>query len=339
MKRFLFRISLSGIPFLFLFLTYFILDPFRVLYNYEDYSKELFIQINRDFVSTETFLKNRSKYQFNSFIFGSSRTLAYKTWEWKKWLPDNAVPFSFDASNENIFGIWSKIKYINKLGDKINNAIIIICPDVTFDTNTDYDSYLYIKDYRVSGNGRIRFHLSFLKAFFTERYYWAYMDYFIFNEYRRYMNHYFTKPFRIKYDPIWNDTYLISFDKLLETDFNGYYLKYANYFIRDKIRCQPLQQLIDSNSLKMLHDIKDIFYRHKTNYKIIISPLLDQKQFNDEDLLILTEIFGAENIFDFSGVNNYTNDYHNYYENSHYRPTVGSKILKQVYAKNRTSIE
>jgi len=331
MKRFLFRISLFGIPFLFLFLTYFILDPFRVLYNYEDYSKDLFVQINRDFVSTETFLKNRSKYQFNSFIFGSSRTLAYKTWEWKKWLPDNAVPFCFDASNENLFGIWSKIKYIDNLGDKISNALIVICSDVTFVSNTDYDSYLYIKDPRISRNCPGRFKFEFLKAFFSNRFYVRYIDYSIFHQYRNYMFGYIGRT-KINYEPIFNDCYLMNLDEELKADPEAYYLKYAYYFRRNNTNQPCLTPMIDEKSQNMLADIANIFVKHGTNFKIIISPLYDQKKFNETDLLSLKNIFGSSNVFDFSGMNKYTSDFHNFYESSHYRPFVGAQLLKCVYS-------
>ena len=40
---------------------------------------------------------------------------------------------------------------------------------------------------------------------------------------------------------------------------------------------------------------------------------------------------GKQNVFDFSGINFITNDYHNYYENSHYRPHVADYIMKEIY--------
>ena len=314
------------------------MDPFRVLYEYEDYSKDLFVQINRDFVSTETFLKNRSKYQFNSFIFGSSRTLAFKTWEWKKCLPDNAVPFCFDASNENLFGIWSKIKYIDSMSDKISNALLIICSDVTFISDTDYDSYLYIKDPRISRNCPFSFQFEFLMAFFSNRFYIKYIDYSIFHHYRNYMFGYIGRT-KINYDPIFNDCYLVNLDEELKADPEAYYLKYAYYFRRNSTNQPCLTPMINEKSQKLLVDIANIFIKHGTDYKIIISPLYDQKKINEADLLSLQNTFGTSNVFDFSGLNKYTNDFHNYYENSHYRPTVGSKILKRVYAKKCTSTE
>jgi hypothetical protein len=40
--------------------------------------------------------------------------MAFKPARWKKYLPQNAEPFLFDASNESIYGIYTKIKWLDK---------------------------------------------------------------------------------------------------------------------------------------------------------------------------------------------------------------------------------
>ena len=85
----------------------------------------------------------------------------------------------------------------------------------------------------------------------------------------------------------------------------------------------------------MLYKIKSLIDESKTNCKIIISPLYNQIKFNPEDLIILQNIFGTNNVYDFSGINEYTNNTLNYYENSHYRPILCDQILSIIY-KDRT---
>src|SRR5574338_965514 len=97
-KYFLKRVGFFLIPFFIVLISFFILDPFKILYDYANYSGS-FIQLNRDVISSKTFIKNYDKYKYNSFIFGSSRTVAFKTWDWKNHLDSSSVPFSFDASN------------------------------------------------------------------------------------------------------------------------------------------------------------------------------------------------------------------------------------------------
>jgi hypothetical protein len=81
----------------------------------------------------------------------------------------------------------------------------------------------------------------------------------------------------------------------------------------------------------MLLEIADIFKKNKTNYKLVINPLYDQVKLNQQDLDILIKLFGKENVHDFSGINFITNDYHNYYENPHYRPHIADYIMGEIY--------
>ena len=54
-----------------------------------------------------------------------------------------------------------------------------------------------------------------------------------------------------------------------------------------------------------------------------------------EDEKALRAIFGDDCVFNFSGINKWTTDYHNYYEVSHYRPHVASEIMDSIYSGKR----
>ena len=84
---------------------------------------------------------------------------------------------------------------------------------------------------------------------------------------------------------------------------------------------------------RMIREIREIFDRHNTNYEIVLGPQYDQIKLNDDTMNFLYETFGREHVHDFTGVNKWTTDYHNYYENSHYRPCVASEIMEIVYTK------
>ena len=77
--------------------------------------------------------------------------------------------------------------------------------------------------------------------------------------------------------------------------------------------------------------IMEMLHRHGTSVRIIISPDYDQKELHPDDREILQNIIGEENVYDFSGINEFTKDYHNYYEAGHYRPLLGNKLLERVY--------
>ena len=57
---------------------------------------------------------------------------------------------------------------------------------------------------------------------------------------------------------------------------------------------------------ELLKEIDQICRKHNTSVKIIISPDYNQISINPADVEILKDIFGYENVFDFSGINEYT---------------------------------
>ena len=81
----------------------------------------------------------------------------------------------------------------------------------------------------------------------------------------------------------------------------------------------------------MLTEISRLLHLHHTQYKVVISPLYDQIKFNPSDLQVLQEIFGRQNVYDFSGSNAITSDYHNYYEESHFRPVIAQRLMDSIY--------
>ena len=126
------------------------------------------------------------------------------------------------------------------------------------------------------------------------------------------------------------------FDSIIAKNPDDYYIpKMKIFYKRSPEQRISIPSITNETQLKMLAHIKQIFDSHHTNFKIVISPLYRQLKMNPADLQFLRSLFGTENVFDFSGVNGFTNDYRNYYETSHYRPNVADSIMKIVYAKDK----
>lgn len=329
MKRFIKRTILFFLPLAAIFATYIIFDPFRVLYPYTDYYKNTAVTLNRDYISTEIFLKNRVLHKYNAFIFGSSRTGAFRTDEWKKYLPRTAKPFVFAASCENLDGIHAKIKLIDELKDDFQNVLLILDTDYSFSALPA--GHLFVKHPRLTESSRLSFHLVYVKAYFTNFFFLRFLDYKINRQYRPYMGHLLIN-YPIEIDTVTNDFYLIEQESEQKNNPSEYYRKKRQFFYprttSDKI---VAGNLIDREAIHILKDIHRIFKKHQTKYKIVISPLYDQKALNKNDLSVLNEIFGDKNVFDYSGTNQYTETVHNYYEHIHYTTEVGNDILKTIY--------
>jgi len=337
LKR-LFRFSLIGlIPTVIASSIYIYFDPFKVLRNYDAFvvsDTKGMVNLNRDFVSTTIFNNNNKKMKYNSFIFGNSRSLFYLVADWKPHLNENAKCFHYDASGESLWAINKKIEYIDKQGNKIDNILLILdYPTLIQDKGRDGHLSVISPDL-VNNSNFFEFHRTFFLAFLTPKFLYAYLDFKIAGKIKPYMKKgALLDDSPRNHDFITNELRFDYFDTLIAK--GKYYTpkRLEPFYKRDTLVQKYSPLCILENQKAMLSNIKSIANKHHTQLKVVISPLYDQKKLNTDDLKFLQQVFGNSNVFDFSGINSITNDYRNYYENSHYRPSVTKEILKVVYAK------
>ncbi len=331
-KKVLLFLIVGSFPLWFLLLGYFIFDPFMVLREYDDFSYS-YVLPNRDYISTEIYLRNYPTQKYNSFIFGSSRTLAFRPDSWEKNLNGNSNPYVFDASGESIYGINKKIKLIDHLGEKIDNALIILCEDVSFQRAENHEGHLYIKHPETSGENKLSFHMTFIKAYYNPTFLLSFYDYKLTGNFKPYMSE-FLESRKMAFDKINNKMIIEDQEEDLLKDPESYYSKRESVFyprgINEKNDSLPQ---INAIHQELLEEIVAILEKQNTNYYVVIGPLYNQVKFHPKDLALLKEYFG-DRLYDFSGINSFTEEITNYYESSHYRPIVGDSIMNYIY-KNK----
>ena len=286
-------------------------------------------------MSTQNFINNYDKYQYDSFIFGNSYSVFYEIKEWTKYINSKKC-YHFDALSESIYGVMKKIEYLNKKKVKIKNALIITDAGSLSVVSND-TRFLYKKHPALSDENYFSFHAEFLKAFLTPEFLRAYLSLLFFKSINPDMNKdQFLFDYRPwNYDSVSNELSLKIYETMIAKNKNDYYKTYINMFPRrDMTVQQESPGIIKKDQIKMLLFIKKVFDLNKTEYRIIISPEYCQIKFNTKDLQILYKIFSKKNVYDFSGINDFTNDIYNYYEPIHYRPVVSRQILAKVYAKD-----
>lgn len=334
MKQFLKRLCLFVLfPFVFLLGGYIYFDPFKVIYAYDNYDRTPVIS-SRDYISTEHYLKNKGKYHYNSFIFGSSRTIAFKTDVWKQYLEDDAILYKFDASAESVSGITAKLKYLDKEKAGIKNALIILCRDWSFSSNKNRTEHLFKKHPAVSGKSWLDFHLTFFKAYLNPRFLWVYYNYKLTGKYKDWMVYVIAQD-QFTIDTVTNEMTETVLDKKIEKDPKQHVKDLGGVFYnRPEIAKEDSISRIDQDYLVQLKEMKSILEKQGTNYKIVAGPLYEQVKWNKKDKDILIKIFG-KNFYDYTGKNKFTDNEENYYEDSHYRPVVGTVILHEIYQGNK----
>lgn len=331
MKKFILQLLIFSSPFMILVLLAIYVDIFGVLGEYKPYKNDKFLASNREWICTRMYDKYRKSHKFNSFIFGSSRSQAYKCDEWGKYLDNQAHVFHYDAAGEGIYGFSNKVKYIDTQGDTIKNALIIM--DRDFLTRTvNREGHLFVSPPCLSKESELAFYGAFLKASINPYFLFVYCDYHIFYTYRDYMEGVIiNSKYPYQEDTINGNSYYGA-DREIKEDSMAYYqglIQKGVFYERPPKEIAPCE--ISALEIQQLKEAKAIFNRHHTQYKIVISPIYDQVPLEDAQVQLLNQIFGKENIFNFSGKNRFTDNISNYYETSHYRPHVANEILGLIY--------
>ena len=313
-------------PILILLVLYFVNDPFKVIYSYASYFPKDGASnpgLNKDFMSTQAWLDNYSKYQYDSYVFGSSRSMNYRVADWQKHINSTAC-FHFDAYAESLYGIERKFQFLDDHGAPIKYALIIFDRSVCRYTQ-NREGFFNRKHPALSGQNKFSFQLECLKGFFRPKF----------------LNHYlyclaFRKPIyrtETHYEVASNEVIFQKYEDLITSNPDAFYLPRKKIFRkRDTVQYYSKQAILARQRI-LFYNIKRIVAKNKTNLRIVISPLYSQKKLDSTDVQFLDSLFGKENVWDFSGINEFTKDVHHYYETSHYRPTLAARLMDSIYKK------
>ena len=308
--------------------TYIYFDPFKVIRDYSDYSNSI-ITLNRDYISTTMFNKNYNKKRYNSFVFGSSRTLAFRPNSWLKYLSDKDRPFMYDAACESIIGIYLKLRYLDSKKVELKNVLIILCRDVSFNL-TDYQKGgVFIHHPATTGQDDLSYQFEFFNSYTRPRFLYQFYSPLIYDAFKIHMPGYI-EYHKVSYDTVTNLTMLSELEAEITQNQTAYYAKRKGEFYERFGEQIDSIQRISEKHIFMLKEIKRILKKNNTNYKVVLTHLYEQIKYNNADLIFLKNLFGS-NLYDFSGKNSYTENQTNYYESSHFKPYIGDSILAIIY--------
>lgn len=330
MRNFIKNIIVFIIPFVALFFLYIILDPFKVIWHYDNYYCNIGGALNRNFVSTMNYLNKKDIYHYDSFIFGNSRSLFYMVNDWKKYIPAESSCYHFSESGGSVHGLLYKLKLIDSLNQKINNALIVLDCDLL--GRIDQDGAIVIMPPALTNNKNwLKFHQEQLFQWYNPHFFYYWIKFKLTGKYEQAMSLYIATGTNYKYyNPVTNEEPNHVQDSLIAL--GAYYDQKRLKVFEGKQHHRVSEELLnDQEKIQSFREMKDILSKHRTNYKIIISPIYNQISIHPNDLEFLNTVFGKNNVYNFSGVNKYTSDYQNYYENSHYRSEIASDIMEYIY--------
>ncbi len=315
MRRLYFKIFLAIAPLLFIAGFYLYADPFLVVRHYNNLkeTRKKHLELNQDYVETETFLENYEKAHYDSYIFGSSRAEFYFSPHIQPIFKSNAI-FQYATQLESLYGVEKKLEFLDRRGAAIKNVLLVF-DEQLLRTTTNNKGHLFRKHPLLSGESNIDFQVA------------NFMDVFD----RDFIVSYFkllTQKSTTGTAP--EKTFYEKCDEMIARNKDSFYNARKEYFFDRPAAQQFGKPIIESEQISCLKNISAILKKHNTSYIIIINALYDQVKLNPGDMDILYSIFDRKNIYDFSGINEITTNKYNYYESDHFRREIASKILDSI---------
>lgn len=337
-SRFIGRCLIAAIPLLLLLGAYILLDPFKVVYDTNPAMPPngTILPFNKGLISLRAYENERNIRHYNAFIFGSSRTIYYRASDWACHLPSDASIIHMDASSETTEGILLKLRYIESVGDSIQYALIEFAP-WAFSTKKE-DIIPYRIPHQLTDSPAIIFHWKYFHDFLQRDFIKTYAMYLLTGDPIERSDHRIFSFCGFNYDIATNECINDSIESLISAAPQRYFPsrftpdEFAAEFARDSVP-PTLSPAIDSLQKSMLTEMRQIFDRNHTDYRIIIGPDWQRDNIAPEDLNILTETFGHDHVYNLSQWHQITDSQHNFYDHTHYRPHIAKAIIDSIYRK------
>ena len=339
MKKFYKKISFYTFiclsPFILVLSRYIYLDVYCDFKIDKNYSLKFWFNSLGDF-STKKLIRNKDLTR-NTFIFGSSRsTHLYGCYIQKQLFNKNISikPYFFGNYGETIGGIEKKINLLDSLEYKIQNIIMIIDPDMAFELNGDVQKYDY---YSFLNRSKFENYIYHFNAFFSNEH----------KDLKEKIKIMLGLPipdsliYTYKSDPITNDQGHQCNNFKPYSDSNNILKKFNSKKHINKIMNSkdykikiPEKDKISIKEVQFLQSISRIIKKHKSNYVIIISPLLSKEQLSIKDLEILYKLFGKQHILNLAGANKITKNPANFKDSKHFNNIISKLIIDSIQKLN-----
>jgi hypothetical protein len=334
MKSFILKtIRLILIFFSILLSVVFIWDPYQTIHPNNQWDANAF-SFNREWVCLNVYQQRlKDNKPPTHFIIGSSRSHAFKTKDWAHYadLNPNSI-FHFDAFGMGILRAQHLIQFLSQQRPAPQEIIWIIDHTI-FNESEESDRFIFSEPPQISRKNPIPFH--------TKALYECLHPSFVF---RNLSNYYsigndiesqdeFTQNETV--NDFTGDIYYQKKDILISKDSAVFYSnkktisKFSPYM---NVKETLAPKAINNEQIDLLRSIERDLKANGTRIKIIVSPLYAKIKMHPSDLQHLSEIFGSGNIYDFSGSNDWTTEYRNYYDPSHFRPHIAKKMLSIIYS-------
>jgi hypothetical protein len=335
MKKFILRFVLFLSPLLLLIFAFVIFDPFAMFRSPTKYNVSS--SMNDDANTFRIFDTYNDSLKFNAFIMGNSKTLAILSSDWKKHIGQNNRVFKFGSPGESLLNIRKKLEYAAAKGNKLDHVLLLLDNKLLMNTDNnlpDLQGPVYLKSNKSSYNNSIEYFGKGFYYFLYDGYFYSYFKDINTKEEisssKTNINFSFinklmgTEEFVNLYKG--NEFYRWELEEQIQNDS----INWVNNYRKNSKSNVDLLSRISETDYEHLKAIKALFIKYNTKYFIINAPEYQCGYgLSNNVLKQLKELFSQNAVInDDFGI--CENPYY-FYDPTHFRPVVGSFILKTIY--------
>lgn len=317
MRKFARNIILVITPLILSFLVFLVLSPFSVCHGY--FSKYKSLTQEAYDVTKVRRLKEIDVKNYNTIILGNSKCNALLASDIKE-LDENSKILNLSSPGENFTHINSKIEYLFRNKAPLKSIILVLDNNIFRNWDEQYlRGPVYIHHPISSEKWKME---SVVQAYFY------FMEDLYFAKYlKKCIGISDTNNSIIK---LRKDGYSLEYNNNLEViSFN----KENKEFKFDSVKIkQPDVELVTLDSI-YLNNISTLCKENGIKVTVVIGPYYSNLVFSNNLLHSCIEIFGSENVLDFSRSLQYKYKSIWWNDNSHFNSKVGKNIIQAIYNK------
>lgn len=331
---FLVRVGLLClVPLLPVIVAYLVLDPFKVLRAHSDYYSDG-IGKNKGVVTLRTFDEGNPVWHYDSFIIGSSVSCHYPVEEWKKYLPEGAVPFHLDSSNQTIHCTRLYVEYLDTHAYAIRDVLWVLSPFILELRQEEQPQGCAIPPALLPSDvDKALFQYDYFRIFATEGFLKAYLPWLLTgrktDDVSGRMRVFELQP--VVYDPQTNEERLPEWDAAIASDREAFYAEHTILTPPSDAPYRMAPESLSDADKEDLRAIASILKRHNARLKIIMAPELSLTVPNRADTEFFSALFGDNYVDLTREFRSELQEPANFYDNTHYRPVLAAKFMRRAY--------
>lgn len=309
---------------------YVAIDPMLMLRWHEDMMPEGFLP-NKANVTIKNYDHYNPEMHYDSFIIGSSIGINHWVEDWKKYLPDNAVAYHFDMSMMTLEQIDKSLDYLLEHGDVRN--VLLVCDIFLFGRGeTNHFPFYTPSEMYDSPIEKLSYQAKMFRIWYSYEFLYNWIMGKAFSALTHGHGHTLWSREKDYLDARTNEARAVAKEESIDAEYARELI--SNGKIDTSIEViNPffVEPAIGQENYGYLKSIEKKLEENNINYIVVTPAIRRLRSLNPADEGILMDIFGEKFIYLNFEMSEIASNKYLWFDNIHYRPKIGRKIMERIY--------